>query len=97
MKVETCSFSGFKIYPGHGSLFVSRDAKIVRFVSSKMKSLHLQRKKNAKFDWTIVFRKLHKKGQNEDSSRKRTKKAVRVARGIVGAPLELLKKKKEMY
>lgn len=96
MKVETCSFSGFKIYPGHGSLYVSRDAKIVRFVSSKMKSLHLQRKKNAKFDWTIVFRKLHKKGQNEDMSKKRTKKTVKVARAYVGASLEVLKKKKDM-
>lgn len=81
-RIETCNFSGFKIYPGHGSLFVRSDSRIYRFVNSKNKSLFLQRKKPAKFDWTIVFRRLHKKGQDVESTKKKGKKTVKVRRKI---------------
>ena len=54
------------------------DSRIYRFVNNKNKSLFLQKKKPAKFDWTIVFRRLHKKGQDVESSKKRSKKTVKV-------------------
>jgi large subunit ribosomal protein L24e len=96
MKIETCSFSGFKIYPGHGSLFVRGDSKVFRFVNYKSKSLFLQRKKQAKFDWTIVYRKLHKKGGNEEGSKKKRSKNVKVQRGVVGLSVEQMKLKRDM-
>lgn len=34
MKIENCSFSGLKIYPGKGQLFVSRDSKVCPWFSS---------------------------------------------------------------
>ncbi|KAJ3349880.1 60S ribosomal protein L24, partial [Kappamyces sp. JEL0680] len=94
--IEACNFSGFKIYPGHGSLFVRSDSRVYRFVSSKTKSLFLQRKKPAKFDWTIVFRRLHKKGQDVESTKKRSKKTAKVQRPVVGATLEAIKAKRDM-
>jgi large subunit ribosomal protein L24e len=96
MKIETCSFSGFKIYPGHGSQFVRGDSKTFKFVSRKNRSLFLQRKKAAKFDWTIVFRRLHKKGSAEEYAKKKKTKAVKVTRSVVGLTLEQMKLKREM-
>jgi large subunit ribosomal protein L24e len=58
--------------------------------------LFWQRFKPSKFDWTIVFRKLHKKGQSEDSSKKRSKKSTKVQRAIVGASLDAIKAKRDM-
>ncbi|KAF5092113.1 hypothetical protein D0Z00_004723, partial [Geotrichum galactomycetum] len=43
MKIEIDSFSGNKIYPGRGTLFVRGDSKIFRFYSSKTASLFHQR------------------------------------------------------
>ncbi|KAJ3258291.1 60S ribosomal protein L24 [Boothiomyces macroporosus] len=94
-RIETCNFSGFKIYPGHGSLYVRVDSRVYRFVNSKNKSLFLQRKKPAKFDWTIVFRRLHKKGIDETATKKRSKKTVKVQRSVVGASLDVIKAKRE--
>ncbi|KAJ2995522.1 60S ribosomal protein L24 [Globomyces sp. JEL0801] len=96
MKIEACSFSGFKIYPGHGSLYVRTDGRVYRFVNSKNKSLFLQRKKASKFDWTIVFRRLHKKGNDVEAAKKRKSKAVKVQRAIVGASLDAIKAKRNM-
>ncbi|KAJ3275398.1 60S ribosomal protein L24 [Terramyces sp. JEL0728] len=65
-------------------------------MNSKNKSLFLQRKKPAKFDWTVVFRRLHKKGIDETATKKRTKKSVKVQRSIVGASLDVIKAKRDM-
>jgi large subunit ribosomal protein L24e len=96
MKIETCSFSGFKIYPGHGSLFVRGDSKVFRFVNTKNKSLFLQRKKAAKFNWTVVYRRLHKKDQLVDQQKKKKATKVKVQRAIVGLSLDLIKQKRDM-
>lgn len=96
MKIEACNFSGFKIYPGHGSLFVRSDSRVFRFLNMKNKSLFLQRKKPSKFDWTLVYRKNHKKGSDIENSKKRSRKSVKVQRAVVGASLEAIKAKREM-
>ncbi|PWN48399.1 putative ribosomal protein L24.e.A, cytosolic [Violaceomyces palustris] len=90
MKVETCSFSQKKIYPGKGKLYVRGDNKVFRFVSSKSESLFLQRKNPRKIAWTVVFRRMHKKGVTEEVAKKRSRKAVKHQRGIVGASLDAI-------
>ncbi|GAA6012840.1 hypothetical protein JCM10207_005381 [Rhodosporidiobolus poonsookiae] len=87
MKVELCSFSGYKIYPGKGKLYVRSDSKIYRFVSSKEESLFLQRKNPRKLAWTVVYRRVNKKGITEEQAKKRSRKTVKAQRGIVGADL----------
>lgn len=60
-RTETCSFSESRIYPGHGSRLIRRDGSIHTFVSSKSKSLFLQRKKATKILWTLGWRRMNKK------------------------------------
>ncbi|GAA5839294.1 hypothetical protein JCM5353_004128 [Sporobolomyces roseus] len=87
MKVEYCNFSGYKIYPGKGKLYVRSDSKIFRFVTSKEESLFLQRKNPRKIAWTTVYRRVNKKGVTEEVAKKRSRKNVKAQRGIVGADL----------
>ena len=63
-------------------------------MNGKCESYFLQRLKPSKLDWTIVFRRLHKKGQTEEVSKKRSKKTVKAARAVVGASLDAIKAKK---
>ncbi|KAH3679123.1 hypothetical protein WICPIJ_008731 [Wickerhamomyces pijperi] len=94
MKVEVDSFSGSKIYPGRGTLFVRGDSKIFRFQNSKSASLFHQRKNPRRISWTVLFRRHHKKGITEEVSKKRSRKTVKAQRAIVGASLELIKERR---
>ena len=62
----------------------------------KNKSLFLQRKKPSKFDWTLVYRKNHKKDKDIESTKRRSKKTVKIQRAVVGASLEAIKAKRDM-
>ncbi|OBA19203.1 hypothetical protein METBIDRAFT_220105 [Metschnikowia bicuspidata var. bicuspidata NRRL YB-4993] len=94
MKIEIDSFSGAKIYPGRGTLFVRGDSKIFRFQSSKSASLFQQRKNPRKISWTVLYRRQHKKGITEETKKRRTKKTVKHQRPIEGASLDFIKEKR---
>lgn len=80
-----CNFSGAKIYPGHGILFVRGDSKAFRLLNAKC-AVHFKAKKNPrKFHWTVFYRRLHKKGTSEEVAKRRSRKTVKVQRAIVGA------------
>ncbi|CAN6643545.1 large ribosomal subunit protein eL24B [Trichomonascus vanleenenianus] len=96
MKLEIDSFSGAKIYPGRGKLFIRGDSKVFRFHSSKSASLFHQRKNPRRIAWTVLYRRQHKKGIQEEVSKKRTRKAVKSQRGIVGATLDVIKERRSM-
>ncbi|AQZ10284.1 RPL24A (YGL031C) and RPL24B (YGR148C) [Zygosaccharomyces parabailii] len=96
MKLEIDSFSGGKIYPGRGTLFVRGDSKIFRFQSSKTASLFKQRKNPRRVAWTVLYRRHHKKGITEEVSKKRSRKAVKHQRPVVGASLELIKERRSV-
>ncbi|CAO1630828.1 unnamed protein product [Sympodiomycopsis kandeliae] len=90
MKVEQCSFSGAKIYPGKGRLYVRSDNRAFRFVSSKSESLFLQRKNPRKIAWTLLSRRMHKKGITEETAKKRSRRTVKHQRAVVGASLDAI-------
>eukprot|EP01126_Amoeba_proteus_P033770 TRINITY_DN332_c0_g1_i19.p1 TRINITY_DN332_c0_g1~~TRINITY_DN332_c0_g1_i19.p1 ORF type:complete len:148 (-),score=25.08 TRINITY_DN332_c0_g1_i19:71-514(-) len=92
MKVELCSFSGLKIYPGVGSRFVRQDSKIFYFRTSKDAAYFHQKQKPAKFRWTTVYRKLNKKGSAEARARRRKRVGKKIQRPVAGMDMELLKK-----
>ncbi|KAI0254526.1 ribosomal protein L24e-domain-containing protein [Lactifluus subvellereus] len=94
MKLEIDSFTGYKIYPSKGRLFVRGDSKIFRFGASKNESLFLQRKNPRKIAWTVLYRRMHKKGITEEVAKKRSRRTVKHQRGIVGADLEAIKAKR---
>ncbi|KAJ3116787.1 60S ribosomal protein L24 [Phlyctochytrium bullatum] len=75
-------------------MYIKADSKSYRFLNGKCESYFLQRLKPSKLDWTIVFRRLHKKGQSEEVAKKRTRRTVKAQRAVVGASLDAIKAKK---
>ena len=95
-KWETCHFSGFRIPPGHGKKIVRIDAKSYWIFSKKIETLFFDKKNARKIAWTMIYRKVHKKGLVEDNKRRRTRKQQKVTRAIVGASVELINKRKNL-
>lgn len=60
-------------------------SQIFRFGTSKSESLFLQRKNPRKIAWTVLYRRMHKKGITEEVAKKRSRRTVKHQRGIVGA------------
>jgi len=90
---ELCALSEYRIYPGNGKLMIRRDGKPIWLGTSKAHSLTLQRKKAAKLVWTQAWRRLHKKGITETTAKKRSRRANKVQRAVVGASLEDIRKR----
>ncbi|KAK3336673.1 ribosomal protein L24e-domain-containing protein [Podospora appendiculata] len=96
MRTYDDTFSGQKIYPGKGKLFVRGDSKIFRFQNGKSESLFLQRKNPRRISWTVLFRRQHRKGISEEVAKKRTRRTVKAQRAIVGASLDVIKERRTM-
>ncbi|QSZ34625.1 hypothetical protein DSL72_007479 [Monilinia vaccinii-corymbosi] len=94
MRTYEDSFSGAKIYPGKGKLYVRGDSKIFRFQNGKSESLFLQRKNPRRIAWTVLFRRQHKKGISEEVAKKRSRRTVKSQRAIVGASLDVIKERR---
>ncbi|KAK4522425.1 hypothetical protein GAYE_SCF06G2727 [Galdieria yellowstonensis] len=95
VKTETCSFSGFRIYPGKGTRFVRGDGKLLIFSNRKCKSYFHMRRRPAELNWTQLYRRMHKKGQQEETQkRRRTRKVAAVPKPVEGASLEVIKAKR---
>ena len=95
VKTEVCTFNGLKIYPGHGILYARSDSKSFKFISRKVKSCFHQRFNPRKLAWTMLYRRMHKKGTLEDNTKKKARKVTKAAtKAVVGASLELIKSKR---
>merc|ERR1711939_683187 len=88
MRTYDDTFSGQKIYPGKGKLFVRSDSKIFRFQNGKSESLFLQRKNPRRIAWTVLCRRAHRKGSTEEQAKSRRRRQVKSQRTVVGASLE---------
>jgi large subunit ribosomal protein L24e len=91
MRTESCGFSGHKIYPSRGILFIRNDGKSYRFVNQRAKRYFSNGKSPRKFRWTVFFRQFRKKGALETVTKRRTRKVVRPLKAIIGASLEVIK------
>merc|ERR1712072_324154 len=91
IKTETCSYSGFKIWPGRGKILVRQDQKMFRFVTGKTESCHLMKRRNLTTRWTVHYRRINKKGisAEEATKRRKNKKSSAIRRDISGLPMEL--------
>ncbi|KAI0153819.1 60S ribosomal protein L24 [Pestalotiopsis sp. IQ-011] len=96
MRTYDDTFSGQRIYPGKGKIFVRGDSKIFRFQNGKSESLFLQRKNPRRIAWTVLFRRQHRKGITEEAAKKRTRRTVKAQRAIVGASLDVIKERRSM-
>uniref|UniRef100_A0A672KSJ0 Large ribosomal subunit protein eL24 n=1 Tax=Sinocyclocheilus grahami TaxID=75366 RepID=A0A672KSJ0_SINGR len=63
-RVELCSFSGYKIYPGHGRRYARIDGKVFQFLNAKCESAFLSKRNPRQINWTVLYRRKHKKGQS---------------------------------
>merc|ERR1712014_507193 len=84
------------IHPGHGKKLVRADQRSHWIINKKIEKHFWDKKNPRKVPWTMVFRKIHKKGLAEDTKRKRTRKQQKVTRAIVGASIEMITKKRSM-
>ncbi|EOO01622.1 putative 60s ribosomal protein l24 protein [Phaeoacremonium minimum UCRPA7] len=96
MRTYDDTFSGQRIYPGKGKLFVRGDSKIFRFQNGKSESLFLQRKNPRRIAWTVLYRRQHRKGISEEVAKKRSRRTVKSQRAIVGASLDVIKERRSM-
>ncbi|KAL2127954.1 hypothetical protein VTI74DRAFT_9931 [Chaetomium olivicolor] len=96
MRTYDDTFSGQRIYPGKGKLYVRGDSKIFRFQNGKSESLFLQRKNPRRIAWTVLYRRQHRKGISEEVAKKRTRRTVKSQRAIVGASLDVIKERRSM-
>ncbi|KAI5464142.1 ribosomal protein L24e-domain-containing protein [Mariannaea sp. PMI_226] len=96
MRTYEDTFSGARIYPGKGKLYIRGDSKIFRFQNGKSESLFLQRKNPRRIAWTVLYRRQHRKGISEEVAKKRTRRTVKAQRGIVGASLDVIKEKRSI-
>ena len=93
-KTEKCSYTEYKIVPGRGSRFISKDGRTHYFISTKARSLFHQKIKPVKLTWTLAWRAFNKKIKVDDSHKKRTKKTARVQKAVVGMSLDEIKRRK---
>ncbi|KAK2104278.1 hypothetical protein P7K49_018134 [Saguinus oedipus] len=61
VKVELCSFSVYKIYPGHGRHYASTDRKVFQFLNANCESAFLSKRSPQQINWTVLYRRKHKK------------------------------------
>merc|ERR1711943_144671 len=54
VKTETCNYSGFRIYPGHGKKFVRSDQKMFTFITGKAMQCQLMKRRNLTTKKTTV-------------------------------------------
>ncbi|OAD02669.1 hypothetical protein MUCCIDRAFT_40141, partial [Mucor lusitanicus CBS 277.49] len=84
------SFSGHKIYPAKGKTYV----RTFRFINGKAASYFLQRLNPRKIRWTVIYRRLNKKGMTEEVQKKRSRRTVKHERAVVGASWDAIRAKR---
>ena len=94
VKTEVCSFSELKIYPGRGLRYMSKDCKLPIFISKKASKLFLRKIKPQKIRWCTAWRRINKKLQTGEVSKRKRKRAKKIVREIVGMDIETISKKK---
>ncbi len=94
IKTELCEFTEYRVYPGRGQRYVTKDGKVHFFLSSKAASLFKNRLKPVKLRWTQNWRRMNKKGKTEEKVRRRSRKVQKMQKGYTGLSLEDLKSKR---
>ena len=92
---NTCTFSEYKIYPGRGIKFVSRDCKVHFFINRKCTQLAQRKIKAVKLNWTQAWRRYFQKTKAHQIAKKRVKKRQRIQKAIEGVTLETIEKMKK--
>ncbi|MEQ2215967.1 60S ribosomal protein L24 [Xenoophorus captivus] len=69
---------------------------VFQFLNAKCESAFLSKRNPRQINWTVLYRRKHKKGQSEEVTKKRSRRAVKFQRAITGASLaEILAKRNQ--
>mmetsp|Transcript_135354 Transcript_135354/g.420610 ORF Transcript_135354/g.420610 Transcript_135354/m.420610 type:complete len:160 (-) Transcript_135354:50-529(-) len=96
MKVEICSFSHIKMPLAKGRRFVRVDGKSMQFLSAKTERAFFMKRNPRNLSWTVLYRRKHKKGQQEEVTRKRTRRTAKFQRAIEGTTLDKIMAQRNM-
>ena len=91
---NACYFSEYKIYPGRGIKFVSRDCKVHYFINKKCTAFFNRKTKAVKLNWTQAWRRYFQKSKAEQAVKKRVKRVQKLQKAIEGLSLEVIEKMK---
>ncbi|NXS21906.1 RL24 protein, partial [Mystacornis crossleyi] len=70
--------------------------QVFQFLNAKCESAFLSKRNPRQINWTVLYRRKHKKGQSEEVQKKRTRRAVKFQRAITGASLaEIMAKRNQ--
>jgi len=95
VKTDLCNYTEYKIFPGHGQKFVSKDMKTNIYITKKAMKLQHQKIKPAKLTWTQAWRRMNKKGKVDAAKSRQKKKTMKVQKAVVGMSLDDIKRKKK--
>merc|ERR1712158_212632 len=79
---------GAKIYPSKGRTLIKQDGKTFKFINGRCHKAHLLKRNPRKVTWTVLYRRKHRMGIEEETAKKRTKKTQKFQRAVVGATLQ---------
>ena len=68
--------------------------QLFQFLNSKCEACFFHKKNPRRTPWTVLYRRLHRKGQTEEVQKKKTRRTVKYQRAIVGATLEMIQAKR---
>merc|ERR1711923_366433 len=84
---RTVLIQWIQIYPGRGKRMVKADGRVFNFLSHKCERSHTLKRNPREITWTVLYRRKHKKGQQEELVKKRTRRTQKFARAVAGATL----------
>merc|ERR1712202_48845 len=58
------------------------------FLSSRTHKAHMLKRNPREVTWTVLYRRKHKKGLEEETAKKRNKRTTKFQRAVVGATLQ---------
>merc|ERR1712037_879473 len=73
---------------GHGRSLIKVDGKTYKFLSSRTHKAHMLKRNPREVTWTVLYRRKHKKGLEEETAKKRNKRTQKFQRAVVGATLQ---------
>ncbi|CAD8075530.1 unnamed protein product [Paramecium sonneborni] len=95
IKTDLCSFSEWRIYPGHGRRFVAKDGRLFYYLNQKSRAFSARKIKSQEIQWTVAWRRLNKKIKTDEGAKKRRIRNLKVQRAIVGISLEEIRRRRK--
>nr|AAS45465.2 ribosomal protein L24 [Penaeus japonicus] len=98
MKIQCSAVSGgYKIQPGPlARPWSGRSGRVMVFLNARCEAAYLMKKNPREVKWTVLYRRLHKKGVEEEVAKRRTRRTQKFQRAIVGASLTDIMAKRNM-